>query len=111
MAGVTSPVNVENQGQIHLPKYESIAGKGASNPMDPAVNLENGTPPAEKTTEPVQILTNSLCTFPHGVKVEEGSSLEETMKLPLHAVRKGVEVMAEAVSMLSRIDIRPAANM
>lgn len=49
-----------------------------------------------ETTSIPQILENTGL-LSNGVKTEEGSTLEDTMKLLLHAVRKGVEVMAEAV--------------
>jgi hypothetical protein len=36
----------------------------------------------------------------HGLELRDQSGLEETMRLLLHAVRKGVEVIAEAVSII-----------
>lgn len=63
----------------------------------PHVTLENGTRTTQKEDTSSTILADTSESARVLQAVEE-TSLEETMRLLLHAVRKGVEVMAEAVS-------------
>lgn len=57
---------------------------------------ETGTHPLQKVNDPVTKLEER--SLSGDLKIEDGSSVEETLRLLLHAVRKGVEVIAEAVS-------------
>jgi hypothetical protein len=104
VAPVISSSDVESLGPASLPKSESAAGDGVSGMPNSVTTTENGAQPVEKPIQPAPDPAEILGFIPRGVKFEETSSLEETMKLLLHAVRKGVEVMAEAVSMLNRSD-------
>ncbi|KAI9770211.1 MAG: hypothetical protein M1839_003239 [Geoglossum umbratile] len=64
--------------------------------------VESSTPglhASQEVFEPLSRLADAAASVPRGLKFEEGSSVEETLRLLLHAVRKGVEVIAEAVRM------------
>lgn len=65
--------------------------------LDPLRGI--GMHPSQKVDDPVPKLTDVNGSLPRGSKLEEGFSVEETLRLLLHAVRKGVEVIAEAVRM------------
>lgn len=72
--------------------------------VDPLQGI--GTHPSHKVDDSMSKFADVAGSLPRGLKFEEGSNIEETLRLLLHAVRKGVEVIAEAVRILKVLSVR-----
>ncbi|KAE8447279.1 hypothetical protein EG329_010973 [Mollisiaceae sp. DMI_Dod_QoI] len=97
----------------HAPEYNTAGGipSGTSERTDKLLQISDpapgdatfdqqqkiGTHSSQKLDDSVPNFADVAGAIPRGLKFEEGSNIEETLRLLLHAVRKGVEVIAEAV--------------
>ncbi|KFY46706.1 hypothetical protein V494_00370 [Pseudogymnoascus sp. VKM F-4513 (FW-928)] len=87
--GITSQTSRYAEKQLQFP--DSTLESAIIDPL-----RGTGLHPSQKTDELLPTFSDTAAFVPGGLKFEEGSRVEETLRLLLHAVRRGVEVIAEA---------------